>query len=160
MGLGDTIYFLKAEFINLREFPNSGRGGDTPPYLIHKEIKSMFYLTKYLTCYTSFFPFHTIFKSFSLAFLPSQKSKNNWGENEQESIPTRTGWARAHTWACCMKFWARLKNLIFSLSLHIYITCVVIKCSWNYIKYNLCYGKCGLEVLSSPLTNCFYSMWN
>lgn len=160
VGLRDIIYFLKAEFINLREFPNSRRGGDAPSYLIYKERKRIFCLTKYLTCYASYFPFHTIFKSFSLPFLPSQNINNNWGENEWESIPSWMGWARAHIWACCIRFWATLENLIFSLSLYIYIIYVVINYSWDYIKYNIYYGKYGLEVLSSPLTNCFYNTWN
>lgn len=90
VGLEDSIYFLRAEFINLREFPSSGRDGDTPSYLIYKEIKSVFCLTKYITCYASYFPFHTIFKSFSpVKILRTTEEKMNkkvshLGQVEQE----------------------------------------------------------------------------
>lgn len=43
---GVTICFLKAEFINLREFPSTGRGRDTTSCLIYKKIKTIIYLTR------------------------------------------------------------------------------------------------------------------
>lgn len=42
-----TICFLEAEFINPRDVPSHGRSRDTTSYLIYKEIKTIFCLTKY-----------------------------------------------------------------------------------------------------------------
>lgn len=74
---GVTICFLKAEFINLREFPSTGRGRDTTSCLIYKKIKTIIYLTRYSTCYASFSPLTQYLSLLLFPFFPVKNIKNN-----------------------------------------------------------------------------------